>query len=734
MNYRVSCMLLAGILILSFFGCILGFDNGVNVNNINHLNVSLNGSVGNMSSVTSTIYVDQVRGNDANPGTFENPKKTMKSAVNTVKEGGTVSVAGGVYSGADNTNLNLNKTINITGQNFTSTTIDGQNNQIYRIAAGKTVFISGLTFLNGKSDQGGAINNLGNLNINNCVFKNNEGSTGGAVYNKNNLYIANSNFTSNHVNANGGAIYTRQGKCTVVSSVFGGNGATGDGGAINNNREGNLQLVNCQFHDNTAKTAGALSNFQNCGIKSCTFNQNTADRMGGAIYSMGNLNVDASQFKGNNAMNDIGGAIGTGQVDSGSFINITNTKFEYNHAKNYGAVNNVATMSIKQSMFNKNHADENGGALGSSGNLDVLNSNFTSNTADKYGGAVICFNGGASNLKNSNYTNNTGFEIGGAVVALGYVDLDGNNFKENNSTMGGAVYNEFSGDTNHLSSKIDNNNFIKNTAQNFGGAVINLGMGTLSNNNFTWNKVMIDAGMGGAISNHQGTLRLENNNFKINFVCTEKSTGDPDGGGIANLNSSHIYISGSNTHFMDSNIYNEAFLDVSDCTIEKNCDDGRYLNNDNAKDHKESNIQITSSGHYYEKPCSKVQIDVPSKVDVKKGDSTEVTAQLWRQYDAGFLALIIPFIHDDINVPYASEAVLFSIYNDNGYMELFNYDGELCRGIWDWTNIAGKASRTISTDKLNPGDYRLQIYTDGKKGVGIGDCPCIRTIDLTVLP
>ncbi|UTB32275.1 MAG: hypothetical protein NKF70_12365 [Methanobacterium sp. ERen5] len=67
-------------------------------------------------------------------------------------------------------------------------------------------------------------------------------------------------------------------------------------------------------------------------------------------------------------------------------------------------------------------------------------------------------------------------------------------------------------------------------------------------------------------------------------------------------------------------------------------------------------------------------------------------------------------------------------------MEIFNYEGGLCRGIWDWTNIAGKASRTISTDKLNPGDYRLQIYTDGKKGVGIGECPCIRTIDLTVLP
>ena len=296
MKFRASCFVMILILLFSTFGCVIGSENVTDIDKIYKKNLSLTNSFVKSPNTTnmSTIYVDQTRGNDAYPGTFDNPKRSIKSAINAVKEDGNIKVASGQYSGTDNTNLIINKTIKITGKDNSSTTINGNNNQICSITGNKTVSITGFTFINGKSDQGGAINNLGSLNISSCVFKNNVGSMGGAIYNKNNnLHITNCYFTNNHANQGnglGGAIYTRQGVCTVTETVFDSNSAAGDAGAINNNYNGSLTIFNCQFNYNTARSAGAISNGQNCDIKSCTFNKNTAE-------SNGRSNILHGQFK-----------------------------------------------------------------------------------------------------------------------------------------------------------------------------------------------------------------------------------------------------------------------------------------------------------------------------------------------------------------------------------------------------------------------------------------------------
>lgn len=124
---------------------------------------------------------------------------------------------------------------------------------------------------------GGAIYNLGNLNIVKCSFKNNTGKIfGGAIYNHNNsfLTITNSDIMGNQADFYGGAI-CNCGAMTIVNTDFKTNhvsnnyvNGTNNGGAIYNNANGILN-VTC-----------------------CTFTSNRADFYGGAVYSAGILNID----------------------------------------------------------------------------------------------------------------------------------------------------------------------------------------------------------------------------------------------------------------------------------------------------------------------------------------------------------------------------------------------------------------------------------------------------------
>lgn len=709
MKFRAICLVIIGILLISTFGCVIGSGNVTDINKTNKKNVSLNSSIVNNSNTTnaSTIYVDQARGNDANPGTSDNPKRSIKSAVYAVYENGTISVASGQYSGDNNTNIVINKNINIIGQDTFSTIINGCKNQIYSIIADKTVFIKGFTILNGQSEQGGSIKNLGYLNINSCVFKDNEASTGGAVYNKNNLEISNCNFTDNNANQGnglGGAVYSRQGLCNITSSYFANNSASGDGGAINNNYDSDLILVSSNFENNNARTAGAISNAQNCNINSCEFIQNTADKMAGALYSMGNLNIDNSKFDQNIARFDDGGAIG---IYSSYSTTITNTNFSGNHAKNYGAISSNGELNLSNINFINNQADENGGAVGSFENLNIENSNFTNNTSDSYGGAIYGY-GGLNNIINNNLVNNTG-KVGGAVVVSSASIINNNNFTSNSAKQGGAVYNSFKGDASYPSAKMDSNNFTKNSATDIGGALINTGQGILTHNNFTMNKITADTGLGGAILNYDGILYInEGNEFFHNVIFTEKGLGDPVGGGITNCNNSHMYINGSGNIFTDSNIYNNAYLTIGKCTIEKNTDDDNYLNNQNAERFIiSSECIIQKSNHTCSKPGTRGHIDVPTNVTIKRGDESILKTHLWCEYD-------------DQHVSLMQGCVNFKVYNKERNFYIATW---LTNGKGDINFMLPGA--------LPPGDYCLQISYDGNSGFMKED-PCIKTIEYTI--
>ena len=168
--------------------------------------------VGDVSAAPGdVIYVNGSSGNDSwdgqsaifQTGTLHGPKYSIKNATGTITSGGTVYIANGTYK---EHNINIDKYMNIIGENQQNTIINGTNSgQIFYIS-GLNVTIINLTLTQGIATNGGGIYNQGNLTLKNITCLNNTITGngvgyGGAIYNDvgGNLTITDSNFTDNSI-------------------------------------------------------------------------------------------------------------------------------------------------------------------------------------------------------------------------------------------------------------------------------------------------------------------------------------------------------------------------------------------------------------------------------------------------------------------------------------------------------------------------------------------------------
>ncbi|MEL7669668.1 Ig-like domain-containing protein [Methanobacterium sp.] len=242
-------------------------------------------------SADSTVYVNATVGSDFNPGTSDLPYLTIDKGVSSVDENGTVQIADGIYSGEENTNLTISKNMTIIGQSQGKTIINGTGtNWIFNVSNDVNFTIQNLTIINGTAYNGGAIDNQGTLNAENCTFdSNNAVNYGGAIYNT--------------------------GTINLTDCIFTGNAAY-EGSAIYNDH-GSSALSSCIITGNTADAAGAVYSYRSStNITSSTFNNNTAT-YGGAIYNTeGSCTLQFNRIVGNTA--DYGNDIYCG---SGSKLN-----------------------------------------------------------------------------------------------------------------------------------------------------------------------------------------------------------------------------------------------------------------------------------------------------------------------------------------------------------------------------------------------------------------------------
>jgi len=161
-----------------------------------------------------------------------------------------------------------------------------------------TATFNSIQVINNFSGSNGAIDNLGNLTINNSVISNNQtlpatGSTvGGGIRNAGTLSIDNSTISNNTVRGEGGGVFINTGTATIVTiydSTISGNTASVTGGGLGNGggiattgNQGTINLTNCTISGNRADANGGGAAFVSVNanavnLTNVTITNNTAD-------------------------------------------------------------------------------------------------------------------------------------------------------------------------------------------------------------------------------------------------------------------------------------------------------------------------------------------------------------------------------------------------------------------------------------------------------------------------
>jgi len=337
-------------------------------------------------------------------GTFDD----LQAEIDNATEGSVLNLIRD-YNGAYGSRIQFNKNLTINGQGHTLDCLNTECSAFY--SSSGSITLMNLKIINGHNDdnaEGGAIHISGSAQykIINCTFNNNWADNyGGAIYNHGvkPLTIINSTFNNNKADDDdGGAIYSIS-DVYIENSIFTGNNAFGDGGAIHCY---NAYITNCLFDSNKAKGAK---------VSQCE---------GGAIYCIDNLTVDNSTFK-NNYAGDYGGAA---------------------YAKKINVNNNQDSNQLYNSFFINNKAGDNdGGALYSKENSNVKNAIFTGNNAFEDGGAIFCCDNAyiTNCLLDSNKAKGATVSQceGGAIYCKDDLTVDNSTFKNNYAgDYGGAIY------------------------------------------------------------------------------------------------------------------------------------------------------------------------------------------------------------------------------------------------------------------------------------------------------
>ena len=235
---------------------------------------------------------------------------------------------------------------------------------------------------------------------------------------------------------------------TVANCLFTGNVSDSGGGAIVNDTDGSLTMVDCRLVGNRAYDGGAveLEGSHTTTFERCEFsdNESLGGGGGGAVCTTGDI-ISATfidcVFAFNTATDDHGGALSLSKSD----FSVIRCEFIGNTAGGGGAVSfSSGTLIVLESTFSGNSADEfSAGALsvGSDGSANLQACTFSGNTAEYAGGAVD-FSG------TSLVAEDCVFELNDAAAYAGAVNCGGDevtlrhcDFIANSAAQGGgAIY------------------------------------------------------------------------------------------------------------------------------------------------------------------------------------------------------------------------------------------------------------------------------------------------------
>jgi hypothetical protein len=445
-------------------------------------------------------------------------------------------------------------------------TVSGNDaSRVFNVAPGEIVSLSGLTIADGKTAAtGGGVWNRGRLTLSDCAFQDNAAGSGGAL--------------DNSASSGGGT-------ATVLHCTFTGNSAANsllnaDGGAITNEADGALFLSGCTFSGNTADLGGAVATlFQSqLTIADSTFTDNTASARGGAVdveMAQSLVTVRHSAFTGN-ATSLAGLGTGGGAIASVGNLDVNDATFTANSASDSGfggAVRNDGSATVTNSTFANKHA-VSGGALENTGALALSGDTFQDNSAASEGGGLYNAQFTArADVHASTFTGNTA-RTGGAVAAevLTQVNLDGCMVSANTADFGGGIYNDQA--TVHVSASTFTGNAAPATGAGGAVAMIFAGTTTVEGSTFTGNS----AGGGGAVLN-EGTdtsqFLISNSTFSGNTATDGGALFSGLWAGVGNGPFGTVTVRGStftgNSAAVGGALFNSvAALTVADSTLDHN--------------------------------------------------------------------------------------------------------------------------------------------------------------------
>lgn len=231
---------------------------------------------------------------------------------------------------------------------------------------------------------------------------------------------------------------------------------------------------------------------------------NNAGIYGGAIFVNGAVEVINSNFS-NNYSYEEGGAIYVENYESNgagnirprgrSFIIDSQFNFNQSHESTGGALySDNQILTISDSTFMSNHADEDGGAVVAyDTDLTIQNSNFTLNQSIDDDGGALDLNSSPAVISNSFFFGNQADDDGGAIFSDSLVVITGGAFTANQANGdGGAI----DADAVQLARVTFENNLAE---QGHGGAlsIDNDGLSIVLNTIFLENEA--PRGLGGAV-------------------------------------------------------------------------------------------------------------------------------------------------------------------------------------------------------------------------------------------
>ncbi|HYE16031.1 MAG TPA: choice-of-anchor Q domain-containing protein [Pyrinomonadaceae bacterium] len=216
---------------------------------------------------------------------------------------GTINLTGGSTPDLESAlYINSNITINGPGASLLTVRRDtGGDYRIFRIAAGATVHISGLTVSNGR------VVYIGDAQAGSCGGINSQGT----------LTLTGVTVSGNVVDGGGGGICNDDGELTIKNSTVSGNTAGGGGGIVS---YGTIEIENSTVSGNTAlgEFGGILSDYGLVTIKNSTISGNTAGFYCGGIYiglygsenaTLTSVTVTANRADPNGSEGGMGGGI-----------------------------------------------------------------------------------------------------------------------------------------------------------------------------------------------------------------------------------------------------------------------------------------------------------------------------------------------------------------------------------------------------------------------------------------